>query len=222
VLGGVALLLLATSAFGQFTKTTGPITIRDNTTAVPYPSTNSLVSSNVLGTVTKVAVTLNNVNHGYANDVGVLLVGPENRTVVLMRNAGGGRPLSGNITFEADAPGDLPRDTQIVGGQSYKPRDYGAGSFASPAPATPYGSLADFNGLNPNGEWKLYVQDSALLSEGTIESWTLRLWTTPLSHSPPTAIRRTSSSLPRIPQAAPASQSRQLQPCWRLEGNTHF
>src|SRR5579862_8284802 len=101
VLGGVASVLMCVPAFGQYVVSGPPITINDNAPATPYPSTLDLTKSNILGTIEKVTVTLNNVKHGYANDVGVLRVAPDGSNVVLMRNAGGGQPINGaNLTFD--------------------------------------------------------------------------------------------------------------------------
>src|SRR5881394_2008624 len=90
VLGGVASLSMCVSALGQYIATqNAPIAINDNSTANPYPSTIDLTSSNVLGKIEGIAVTVNNVTHPYAPDVGLLLVGPNGNAVVLMSGAGG-------------------------------------------------------------------------------------------------------------------------------------
>src|ERR1044071_4358579 len=107
VLGGMASLAMVASAFGQAAVTQAtPITINDNAPATPSPSVIDLTKSNLLGSVEKVSVTLNNLAHSYANDVGVLLVytnGATTKTVVLMNNAGGGQPVNGTLTLDASA-----------------------------------------------------------------------------------------------------------------------
>src|SRR5579859_6700201 len=186
VLGGMASLAMAASAFGQLTVTqSNPITINDDAPATPSPSVIDLGKSNILGSVEKVSVTLNNLTHSYANDVGVLLVytnGNVTKTVVLMNNAGGGQPVNGaTLTFDAGASGPLPQFSAISS-RAYLPSNYGGNaSFLDPnAPPAPYGSLSDFIGLNPtNGAWKLYVQDDSPLNTGSLGSWSLNLWTAP-------------------------------------------
>src|SRR5207248_2781526 len=50
-----------------------------------------------------------------------------------------------------------------------------------PAPGGPYSTnLAAFNGLSPNGNWKLYVLDDTYPDGGTIDQgWALDLRTSP-------------------------------------------
>ena len=181
--------MMVVSALGQYVATQpAGVVINDNQPAAPSPSVIDLTSSNIVGTIEKVTVTLNSLSHGYANDVGVLLVGPGG-TVVLMNNSGGGYPINGaTLTFDASAPSILPQFSQIGSG-TYKPGDYtpgGTASFLSPsapgpnAPAGPYGTLGSFAGQNPNGVWKLYLQDDAPLNTGSLGSWTLNLYTTPV------------------------------------------
>src|SRR5579872_4540877 len=122
VLGGVASVLMCVSALGQYAATGPSITINDNSPGTPYPSTIDLTKSNILGTIEKVTVTLNNVKHGYANDIGVLLVAPDGTDVVLMRNAGGGQPINGaTLTFD-DSGAALPQFSAIGSG-TYAPGD---------------------------------------------------------------------------------------------------
>ena len=146
--------------------------------AGPFPST--VAVSGVNGTVSKVTVTLNGLGHTWPADVDVLLVGPSGQTLVLLSDAGGGNPVSGlTLTFDDAAPGLAPDVTSLVSG-TIKPTNYGGGdSFSSPAPAGPYGAtLAVFNGLNPNGDWLLYIQDDATQDAGTLaQGWQLNLTT---------------------------------------------
>jgi len=105
ILGGVASLLMCVSALGQYTTTqSAPTTINDASTASPYPSSIDLTTSNILGVVETVNVTVNNLSHPYAPDIGMLLVGPNGHAVVLMSGSGGNpsgsAALNGaNLTF---------------------------------------------------------------------------------------------------------------------------
>src|SRR5262249_1072776 len=70
--------------------------------ATPYPST--IVVSGLTGTVYKVTATLNNLSHGAAADLDVLLVGPKGQSVLLMSDAAAGFVVSGvSLTFDDDA-----------------------------------------------------------------------------------------------------------------------
>jgi len=173
--------MMCVSALGQYVAVGPSITINDNAPGTPYPSTLDLTTSNILGTIEKVTVSLSNVKHGYANDVGVLLVAPDGSKVVLMRNAGGGQSINGvNLTFD-DAGSALPQFSAISSG-TYAPGDFDpSANFLGSAPAKPYGtSLSGVNGSTPNGKWSLYVEDDSPVNSGTIDSWTLNIYTTPL------------------------------------------
>src|SRR5205085_4203189 len=88
------------SAF-RFSNPT-PIAINDATIANPYPS--SINVSGVGGSVGKLTVTLNNFGHSFPDDVDILLVAPNGRSVVLMSDVGGGFNVSGvNLTFDDSA-----------------------------------------------------------------------------------------------------------------------
>jgi subtilisin-like proprotein convertase family protein len=171
---------MAMSALGQVTVTQpAAITINDNAPATPYPST--VVVSNVPGVIEKVTVTLNNVTHGYANDIGLLLVGPGGtNTAVLVNNAGGGASLNGaSFTIDPLATAALPQFSALTSGGTFAPGDYSGTAFPAPAPGLPYGTLAGFTSAPANGTWSLYALDGSPLNSGSIGSWSLNLYTTP-------------------------------------------
>lgn len=180
-LAGLATILIASSAFAQFSVTNpAGITINDQSTATPFPSTVGV--SNVVGTIEKVTVTLNNINHRYPDDIDVLLVGPLGEQVLLWSDAGGGADLGGvSLTFDSAESATLPDDTQIVSG-AYKPSNYEDASDAfGTLTGAPWGTdLGVFAGDNPNGTWSLYVVDDGFVDGGSIASWTLTLATTPV------------------------------------------
>ncbi|HEV8579257.1 MAG TPA: proprotein convertase P-domain-containing protein [Thermoanaerobaculia bacterium] len=145
--------------------------------AAPYPSNVSV--SGITGTVSKVTVTLTNVNHTFPDDVDMLLVGPAGQKVILMSDAGGSNDLVNvNLTFD-DAGPALP-DSALIASGTFRPTNFGTGdTFPAPAPAAPYGAaLADFAGTNPNGTWSLYVTDDAGADIGSIAGgWSLNFLT---------------------------------------------
>src|SRR5260370_13491911 len=122
VLGGVASVMMCMSAFGQYAATQSTaIVIPDSGTASPYPSTIDLTRSNVLGVIEGVIVTANNLTHPYAPDVGLLLVGPNNKAVVLMSGAGGNPSGSAalnnaSLTFSDGATAFLPASSPLGSG----------------------------------------------------------------------------------------------------------
>ncbi|HXV59962.1 MAG TPA: Calx-beta domain-containing protein, partial [Vicinamibacteria bacterium] len=143
--------------------------------ADPYPST--IEVSGLTGRVGNVTVTLSGVSHPFPDDIDVLLVAPDGRSVVLMSDAGGGFALqNANITFDDGAAAAIPDGSAIVTG-TYRPANYEGQSdeFLAPAPSGPYGSaLADLSGADPNGTWRLYIIDDFFLDGGILSAgWSL-------------------------------------------------
>lgn len=146
------------------------ITLNDNASASPYPST--IAISGMAGTISKVTATLRGFTHTWPSDVDIILVSPGGQAVSLMGAAGGGTSVSGaTLTFDDDAASALGEP--IISG-TYQPSGM-AEAMNSPAPQPPYGAaLADFNGGDPNGTWKLYGLDAAASDSGSIaQGWAL-------------------------------------------------
>lgn len=77
--------------------------------AAPYPTT--IEAEGLEGTVTDVSVRLNGLHHPFANDVEVMLVGPQGQSALLLADIGGGKDvLDGEVvTFRDGAPDSPPR-----------------------------------------------------------------------------------------------------------------
>ena len=135
------------------------------------------------------------MNHRNPDDLDMLLVAPDGRKVLLMSDAGGNFSIN-NVTFAFDNSGAaLPDNAQLVTA-IYHPGDFvgNDGSpdfFNPPAPVGPYSTnLSTFNGMDPNGTWKLYVQDDENGDAGTIANgWCLQITYIPTTASTPTATR---------------------------------
>jgi hypothetical protein len=143
-----------------------PVNLPVGAPASPYPS--PIAVSQITGTVTRVAVTLNNLSHVFPDDLDVLLVGPGGQKVMLMSDAGGGNAVNNiNLTFAHGSGATLPDAGQITSG-TFEPTDYQAGeSLPGPAPPGPYETdLTVFNGANPNGTWQLFTHDDATFNGG--------------------------------------------------------
>lgn len=161
-----------TSASGSTNSNPSSITIVDNASASPYPS--SINVAGLVGNITKVRATLTGFTHTYPEDVDVLLVSPGGQSVALMGAVGGGTDVSGaSLTFDDAAASQI--GATVTSG-TYKPTGSIA-SMPSPAPASPYGSeMAAFNGASPNGTWSLYVVDAAATDSGSISGgWRLEI-----------------------------------------------
>jgi uncharacterized repeat protein (TIGR01451 family) len=153
-----------------------PISIPNSGPATPYPST--ITITNATGLVSKVVVTLNGLTHSFPDDLDVLLVSPDGQKVLLMSDVGGAHGISGvNLTFN-DSGTALLDAAPIVSGTN-SPTDLEPGESLPSAPARPYNSsLTAFNGGNPNGVWKLYINDDNGGDSGNVSGgWSLGLTT---------------------------------------------
>jgi CSLREA domain-containing protein len=174
---------------------TAPITINDAppppppdvAKATPYPSVIH-VSGIGANTITKVQVILSTFSHTFPDDVDILLVAPDGTRSIVMSDAGGGNPGASNLqlTFSATDAAPVPDNTAINDTAPLRPANYAAGDasgitdiFPSPGPGTVQLEPADFdafNGINPNGDWSLYVVDDSNGDSGSIlGGWTLVL-----------------------------------------------
>ncbi|MCD6050920.1 MAG: conserved repeat domain, partial [Verrucomicrobia bacterium] len=119
------------------------------------------------------------INHGFPDDLDILLVAPDGKGVILMSDAGAGIDLAGvNLTFTDSATLTLPDTAKINSGQ-YKPTNHGGGDTFAGAPSGPYGTqLESFIGIVPNGDWQLYIVDDGAGDGGNITRWSLSIETT--------------------------------------------
>ena len=148
--------------------------------AAPYPSEKNVTFPSG-SHIRDVNLTLKNYTHTFPDDVDVLLKkGTHNRTV--MSDVGSNEDVS-NITLvlNDEATSALPDDVGLVGG-SFKPRNVednpdGGDQFPAPAPTQDTRSaLSGFDTLNPNGTWKLFVQDDGGGDCGKfVGGWSLRI-----------------------------------------------
>ncbi len=174
-----------------FTNTT-PITINTTsgltapTTATLYPS--QITVSGMSGATTRVAVTLDGINHGAFHNMDFLLVSPSGAKFIFLSDVGstGGQEVIEDkiYTFADDASGILP-NTSLSPSGTYRPTSNNpADTFPAPAPAGPYDQppsstfASVYNGANPNGTWSLYAVDDLLSFSGSVNSgWSLTITT---------------------------------------------
>ncbi|MBK8610200.1 MAG: T9SS type A sorting domain-containing protein [Chitinophagaceae bacterium] len=168
-------LLTVTGAAGAQTFT-NPALITINSNAI---TTNNLVVSGLpTSGVTVTNVKINGFSHTWAGDVNMVLQNPAGtQNVILMANSNAD-PLINvsnlNFTFTDAAAASLPAASPWVSG-TYKPTNRNGSPFAFYAPgptvtgpsfpASP--TLATFTG-NPNGTWKLFVEDKVGGDQGSI------------------------------------------------------
>jgi subtilisin-like proprotein convertase family protein len=178
---------------------TGALNI-PNSTGTPglasvYPS--HVYVSGLSGSVTDVEVSLNDINYPFAQDLDIMLVGPQGGLEIVLSGVGSstGTTSATGLTLNIDdssttALGEsavLPTNTTVL----TKPVDYtgvDSDAFPAPAPSGPYGQPAPrgsntlggkFDGTNPNGTWSLYVvTDGAGDGAGEITGgWSLTITT---------------------------------------------
>ena len=148
-----------------------PISTTNAVLAMPYPS--GIRVSGLRGVTSRVRVTLAGLTHGAPGNLSVLVVGPDGRKVVVMSGTGGVTPVSGaTLTFDQGAQAQLPVSGPLASGV-FQPSDRGQTVFNPPAPADPYESGLDaWNGTEPNGEWRLFIEDN----QGSGGGWVAGGW----------------------------------------------
>jgi subtilisin-like proprotein convertase family protein len=141
-----------------------------------YPS-EIVVSGFKKPRILDVNVTLRGLTHSFANDIDALLVAPDGTNAMFMSDAAGnGEPVT-DVTFNLDDEAKTSIDLTTVSG-TYQPFDRVPGdTLPDPAPA-PSGAIAlsVFDGIDPNGTWKLYIADDGVEDTGTLSGgWELQI-----------------------------------------------
>jgi subtilisin-like proprotein convertase family protein len=167
----------------------GPHSIHDGAAIFALP----IDVANIVEPVIEITVTFTDLFHTHPADIDVLLVGPGGQKVMLMSDVG--ELLSEeasiiddvNLVFR-DGAMALPPNTRITSG-TYAPTNYqgviediGEMDQNTPAmpPPGPYGlTFSVFNGENPNGTWKLFIQDDLEDEGGSLGAWSLTVVTVP-------------------------------------------
>jgi subtilisin-like proprotein convertase family protein len=153
------------------------ITINDAGRATPYPS--AIPVSGMVGGVVDLDVTLSGLYHTNPDDIDVLVVSPNGRAVIVMSDVGGGEnALNTTITFDDEAAGFLLDNGPLRSGAARPTNVEGPDTFANPAPAPSGPALTEFDGIDPNGTWLLFVTDDTGDNTGSFAGgWSLRVTT---------------------------------------------
>jgi hypothetical protein len=177
-----ALAALPTGASAATFSNQASISIGPNSVAATYPS--NINVAGLTGSITKVRATLFGITGEDTRDMQVLLVGPAGQSTVLMRNACGDNANGYTLGFDDAAAGSLPFGSCSGLSGSFKPTDPDPNdsAFTAPAPPKPYGStLSVFNTTQPNGTWRLFIEDDVVgVGAHTIGGgWSLDIDTSP-------------------------------------------
>jgi subtilisin-like proprotein convertase family protein len=138
------------------TGTSGP--------ANPYPATRTI--SGQAGVISDLNVIIDGIWHQRPDDLDLLLVGPQGEKAILMSDACGTFEVAAfGWTWDDEAAAPMPDGdaTNRCGTPFHRPADYEPGeSWPAPAPPGPHATaLSAFDGTDPNGEWRLFVQDDS-------------------------------------------------------------
>ena len=147
--------------------------------ANPSGVTSSLLVSGADTSLTGVNVTLN-VSGGYNGDLYAYLVAPNGTLVMLLNRVGTSATSTGNPIQDAFG-------YSTAGFNNTTLSDTGTGgnihNVASPVSGISYtpdgGSLASFNGSNPNGTWTLFFADESAGNTSTLNGWSLDITAVP-------------------------------------------
>jgi hypothetical protein len=128
-------------------------------------TTSTIEVSGLTGPVLDVDVNLIGITHGPAStqDIDVLLIGPGGKTALILSDVGGNTATQNvSLVLDDQQPEQLPSATALTTG-FYQPTNIGSpdtmnlgnGPFTPPSGS----SLGAFNGIDPNGTWRLWVFD---------------------------------------------------------------
>ena len=156
---GLAAPAMATATLQTFSSSTQIVIpgTDDMGPADPFPST--IQVNHLIGPMTGLTVTLFDFSHTRLNDVGIGLIGPNGTGIWLFNGTGDSHAISDlNITFSDS--GAAKFRFQTVSG-TYKPGSVYSGTSLFPANTPRVTKMSGFNGIDPNGSWRLFVRDYA-------------------------------------------------------------
>jgi trypsin len=121
----------------------------------------------VAGRVVDVDVVLTGLTHGSPYDLDIVLVAPDGTQVTLLSEAGGIRRVRNlDLRLDDEAARRVPNRLSRSG--RFRPTT----GFAEGLPPA---RLDRFDGIDPNGRWRLFVYDSARRDRGRLAGWSLVL-----------------------------------------------
>ena len=154
------LLLLLCLLFQQTNAQTfigggGPIP--DNQTPIFFPLTVTGVPQTAMSSTFGIENISINITHSYVSDLNIWLIAPDNTYIELSTGNGGGGNNYNNTAFS-----DLSANFISSGSAPFN------GTYRPESPL-----YVVNNGLNPNGQWQLYILDSYPQDAGVLNSWSI-------------------------------------------------
>lgn len=156
-----------------------------NTSAVAIPLSGGVtpapsVQMRLPGTISLVYVSLNGLSHTHSADLDIAIESPSGKFVVLMSDACGSEDLN-SVGYEFNPDTFWPIFPEASGCSSglYRPANHGgvADTFSTAPGAVFSSDLSAFNGDDPNGLWKLHIEDDTGGDSGTLGSWSIGIET---------------------------------------------
>ncbi|MBX3387130.1 MAG: cadherin-like domain-containing protein [Phycisphaeraceae bacterium] len=174
----VAGVVLVAHSHGQttYSSTDVPVTIPATGTsgiASPFPS--EVKVHGETRPIGHVVVRLLGLTHTFPDDLDIVLESPTGRKVIIMSDCGGSVGISGvNLTIDDSAASALPNSSLISSG-TYQPTNIGAGDTFGGISGPFFSELAAFRGTEPNGVWKLYINDDKTNDVGSLTGWEIEI-----------------------------------------------
>ena len=181
-LGGLALsLALAGPALANsMTYTPGTVILDNNLNGVSDTET----FSSAIVSITSIQVNLD-ITGGYDGDFYAYLTHGTTGFAVLLNRIGvnsssqfGSYDVGMNVTFSDSAAANI-HDSTATGAAltgTWQPDGRNIGPLSAPGTIASTPSTADlstFNGMDPNGDWTLFIADTSPVGIGTLKSWEL-------------------------------------------------
>ena len=145
--------------------------------ANPSGITSALTVSGEGSSLSAVTVTLN-ISGGYNGDLYGYL--SYNGTLVTLLNrvgTGSGNPIQSAFGFSTAGFNNVTLDDAATGGSIHNVQN--PGSLPTVSYTADGGSLASFNGMDPNGTWTLFFADLSAGNSSTLNGWSLDITAVP-------------------------------------------
>ena len=159
---------------------TAPVELPDASGDSTTQSRTTIEVTGLSGAIDKVTVKLRGLTHPDLGRLAVMVVAPSGQNLVLLSGIDGpARTTRAAIVFADSADAHVP--TRDVPSGRFRPTSAGApSSFAAPAPEpSSESTLAGaFRGIEPNGDWTLYLADGSGGSGQLAGGWSLTITTT--------------------------------------------
>ena len=149
----------------------------------PFGVTSTLEVSGAAGLLSDLTVTLN-VSGGYNGD-DYAYVEHDGILVTLLDRVGtgAGDPIQSAFGYSTDGFNNVTLDDAATGGSIHNAQN--PGSLPAVSYTSDGGSLAAFDGMDPNGTWTLFIADESAGNAGALNGWSLDIATVP---EPPASV----------------------------------